>query len=620
MIGKIARNRVDGQRNKQFFQLADYLAGLDDRTIIAVNKGLSIEKTTYIGTRNLVSSPDEFNLKDHEELKKQVSLVAGEMNYTASKNNLAQKPCLHAILSWPAGERPTATQVEEAIDYLNKNMNLEENQCIYAVHENTDHFHIHIEWNKVHPTTKKSIKPNGGWTKKALEKTARELELKQGWSRQEGTLFTIIDDEVIDVKASQKAKEYITISASEKPQKSLKKTKITGLSRQIEAHTGIISPQRFTEEVLAMAEKATSWKTFQDELKKLGGEVKRKGSGVVFWFNGTEYKASSISKKLSRSKLEERFGSIEEFDNADSGKNTVTFQAREKSLEQQYKEAKESFYMQKRTMSLNLSKECAKERKELFEKQKKERSGLYKVSWQGRGKELNLVRSILAWRQAKELAELKQKQKNKRKKFSSSWQPFPSIRDWATDANVGVTGDLTVSAPQETILSDSPTLGIFGYQPRKVAGGTGFVSTSAPQKVSIVDSGNHIRTKEEDEDTVLAVLQLAQAKWGKCEIHGSATYVRTCLKLAVTHGIKIVNSELQDQIEKLKNEQNSAVGGRKDEASSKELSIMPSEKATENNEKTEKVEELAKESSQSTNFDNIEQTTQKPQKKRRMCR
>lgn len=561
MISKIARNRADGQRNKQFFQLADYLAGLDPSTIAAIDQGLSKEKATYIGTRNLVSSPDEFNLTNRDELKKQVSLLAEEMNNTASKNNLAEKPCIHAVLSWPAGERPTIAQVEEAIDCLNKNMNLEENQCIYAAHENTDYFHIHVQWNKVHPKTHKSINPNHGWTKKATEKTARELELKQGWKRQEGTLFTIIDGEVVDVKAAQKSKENITISASEKPQKSLKKTKITGLSRQIEAHTGIISPQRFTEEVLAMAEKATSWKTFQDELKKLGGEVKRKGSGVVFWFNGTEYKASSISKRLSRSKLEERFGSIEAFEK--NGKetgamtNAVSPKPKKKSLGQQYKEAKESFYKQKRTMSLNLSKECAKERKELFEKHRNERNGLYKVSWRGRGKELNLIRSVLAWRQAKEQAELKQKQKNKRKKFSCSWQPFPSIRDWSTGAGIGVTEDLTAFAPREAMLSaplSSFTQGIFGYQPTKVAGGTGFVSTSAPQKVSIVDSGNHIRTKEEDEDTVLAVLQLAQAKWGKCEIHGSATYIQTCLKLAVEHGIKIVNPELQEQIEALKNE------------------------------------------------------------------
>jgi hypothetical protein len=46
-------------------------------------------------------------------------------------------------------------------------------------------------------------------------------------------------------------------------------------------------------------------------------------------------------------------------------------------------------------------------------------------------------------------------------------------------------------------------------------------------------------------ETVLAALQLSAQKWGTIIVHGDAQFRRVCVELAVEHGFKIANPELQ---------------------------------------------------------------------------
>jgi hypothetical protein len=57
--------------------------------------------------------------------------------------------------------------------------------------------------------------------------------------------------------------------------------------------------------------------------------------------------------------------------------------------------------------------------------------------------------------------------------------------------------------------------------------------------------GKVIKVYREDENSLLAALQLAQQKWGAVQINGTGEYKRRCAEIAAKNGIKVVNPELR---------------------------------------------------------------------------
>ena len=67
--------------------------------------------------------------------------------------------------------------------------------------------------------------------------------------------------------------------------------------------------------------------------------------------------------------------------------------------------------------------------------------------------------------------------------------------------------------------------------------------------IAFTDTGKNIEIyKWEKTESLLASLQLASQKWDKLRIDGDDAYKAECVKLAVEHGFKISNPELQDAI------------------------------------------------------------------------
>lgn len=73
-------------------------------------------------------------------------------------------------------------------------------------------------------------------------------------------------------------------------------------------------------------------------------------------------------------------------------------------------------------------------------------------------------------------------------------------------------------------------------------------SRRAPQ-VAFIDKGREIEVRDwRNDDSLLAALQLSAQKWGALSVTGSDDYKARCAALAVEHGFKIVNPELQEHI------------------------------------------------------------------------
>ncbi len=81
----------------------------------------------------------------------------------------------HLVVSFPAGERPALDVLNQIEDALVEAIGLADHQRISAIHTDTEHLHIHVAINKVHPETHRNVEPY--YDKRALMEACERLEV-----------------------------------------------------------------------------------------------------------------------------------------------------------------------------------------------------------------------------------------------------------------------------------------------------------------------------------------------------------------------------------------------------------------------------------------------------------
>lgn len=203
------------------------------------------------------------------------------------KPDIADKS-YHLVVSFRPGDPDKLTKDDlmaiEA-EYA-KALGYADHQRVAGTHINTDNFHMHIAFNKVHPETLKVITPHRDF--KILAKVSREMEKKYGLS---------IDPGMTDDKARDP-------------------NKLSPAARDYEAHTWQESFQRHVlkhrEEILEGLSNATNWQEAHEVLAGYDISIKLRGNGMVLMSpDGQAMKASQLDRECSKKKLEERFGVFE---------------------------------------------------------------------------------------------------------------------------------------------------------------------------------------------------------------------------------------------------------------------------------------------------------------------
>ncbi len=125
------------------------------------------------------------------------AVAIAEVLATQAQNQRAKSDkTYHLVVSLPHWEQLNREQAEDIEDTICAGLGLAEHQRISAVHENTDHFHIHIAINKIHPKTFRCVEPYYPYYK--LDSLAKELEIKHGLCQTnrigEGKRFAIVGD------------------------------------------------------------------------------------------------------------------------------------------------------------------------------------------------------------------------------------------------------------------------------------------------------------------------------------------------------------------------------------------------------------------------------------------
>ena len=523
MIGKIPKGRRD--KKSSFRDLINYCLGVTGHSQGAV---------LYTGKQKI------------NDLK----TAAVEMESLAMENVRCKSPAFHFILSWRSDESPTNEQVDEAVSIALKELDLSGCQAVWGLQSDTDNLHVHVAVNRVSPETFKAVKPAGGWTKKALEKAARKIEIVQGWDVEHSGRYSV--DEFGNIH-EKNASEIIQPEVSQ-------------IARDIEAHTGCESFERSAKrEIAPILSRVLSWDELHRELAEHGYSFEKRGNGAVICSGEKYIKLSKISRESSLSKLEQRLGKYQERDD----KTVHVLERRkavplspEKSSWETYRNERD-IYLRAKTQALkNLREKQKQEREKLYQQQKDGRKKLFSQIWKGRGKELNQLRSIFAFVHRREQLELREQHSEELQELRSHFlKRFPSFRDWLSDQSredlysiYRYPGQLLLSPEQSGIKIPqlARNIDLRDYSARRGAGSKVLYCRAGTYTADFSDMGKRIVLNKRNltEESVAAALQLANQKWGATEITGNAEYKELCISVAVKYGLKLANPDLMAEVER----------------------------------------------------------------------
>ena len=501
--------------------LCDYIAG--------PNAGDADEKVEHQGATNMLNV-------DH----------AGQVEEMADLAETARRspqPVQHWIISWRQGEQPTAAQADAAVRMFLDEMGLGEHQCVYALHRNTDNFHLHLAVNRVHPDTERVVTVNGGFDIEVAHRAIARIEHAQGWEREARGRYLVLDDREL---------RRALAPALEPHQR-----QPTTRGRDLENQIGEKSAQRLAIERGAEAlRRARHWQELHLLLAERDMRFERKGSGAVLWIGDVAVKASTAGRDCSLSALEKRLGEF-----VPDRERAPVRQLAPEPVEpaakrwKTYAHERQTHYAERTQQREQLREQHRNRWQEMLERHREERRAGLARDWRGQGARLNGLRSMLAARQAQEKAQARERQELERERLREQFPRWPPFEEWLRERGsrdladewrfrdrtpASIVGDREELARPRDIRAFTPE--VRGWE---VHYGRADEPRSGP---SFVDRGREITIHDLRRESVLAALQLSAQKWGTFQVFGSDHYKRLCVDLAIEHGFQITNPELQQNI------------------------------------------------------------------------
>jgi hypothetical protein len=202
--------------------------------------------------------------------------IEAEAIQLQNKRSLVDKT-YHLLVSFREGDHPTPEVLCAVEDRLCAALGYQEHQRVSAVHHDTDHLHIHIAINKVHPI---------------------KLTTRQPYND-----YKIFGDLCVKLE-----NEY----AIEKDNHIARKTPGEIKAQDMEKAAGIESLIGWIKRgCLPELLTASSWEELHKILARNGLELSERGNGLVIKDrNGIAVKASSLARTLSKNALEKRLGAF----------------------------------------------------------------------------------------------------------------------------------------------------------------------------------------------------------------------------------------------------------------------------------------------------------------------
>jgi hypothetical protein len=247
-LGRYILNGAAEEEQAVMARMADYILGAEK------------SRAANVRFSNCVSTDAELALKEILATQAMNKRAKGDRTY-------------HLVISFPPGERPTLSQLEDIERVLVERVGLGGHQRLSATHLDTGHLHLHVAINKIHPESFRCVEPY--YDKRRLMQACMELEAKHG-------LIPTAHGEVANTReASRTAREaMLALLRLDILPKTLTKP----------------GPQ--------------TWEELHRVLREQGMELRLRGAGLVFQNPGgtVRVKASSVARELSLKALTDKLG------------------------------------------------------------------------------------------------------------------------------------------------------------------------------------------------------------------------------------------------------------------------------------------------------------------------
>ena len=221
-----------------------------------------------------------------------VGFAVQEIIATQSRNTRAKgNRTYHMVVSFPPGETPNDEQLRDIEDELAAAIGLSEHQRISAVHTDTDHLHVHVAINQIHPQKLTLIEPY--YDKLKLMGACERLEIKHGLIR--------------TYHGEDKRKNKTTGERRPEGRAEAMDTHGAGPSLLGWIHREV------RPVLLDTLKNAGDWQDLHQTLAGYGLVLRRRGAGLVIAdiSNGrVTVKASSVDRVLGLQALEKQFGAF----------------------------------------------------------------------------------------------------------------------------------------------------------------------------------------------------------------------------------------------------------------------------------------------------------------------
>lgn len=273
--------RVKRIANSNYGRLAEYIAAasdpgekLEDLWIVNSNGGEGIEDLSHA-------------IRDIEATQ--------ALNFRSKADKT-----YHLIVSF-RDEKPSPDQLREIELNFAKALGFENHQRVVGTHQNTDNFHMHIAYNKVHPETLVLHTPYKDFYK--LSETCRKLEQS----------FDLKVDPGIE-----KGDDYKRVNQA---------------AKDYEAHTWQQSLDGYVKEhakeLKEAVDKAKSWQDLHTRFAEYGLELRPRGNGMIIKSLTSKQmvKASTLDRTIAAS-TKKRLGPYVVPDKSKSQKFKIIYQAK----------------------------------------------------------------------------------------------------------------------------------------------------------------------------------------------------------------------------------------------------------------------------------------------------
>ena len=497
------------------------------------------EKCVYSGARGFLCDTDAGQM--------------AEMLALAHEAPRSRDPITHYVLSWREDEHPTKQQIERAVDICLAELGMEGHQVVYALHADTDHDHLHLIVNRVHPESGRVTKQ--GLDIEALHRAVARIEHEQGWQHCDHARYAVREDGTLQKRTAQKGERREGRQGGRPGERQgerqgerhedPERLSMSDGARAYERRTAGQSAERIAQDRAApVIARARSWAELHQGLAEIGMRYERKGSGAIVWVGTTAVKASKVSRAASLSALQKRLGPFQSA-TADQAAhaNQRTGERPEPPPKNptvtEYRAAREAWYRERRADRAELRTRHGAEYRAMVSQHCEERRELAAAHL--RGNAALVGRSLLAEKHAKERAALRERQEKERQQLAGH---FPPIDEWRRQQ-----GQQTGRYRDSLLGDDDATV-----QPHDIRAFTAEVRGAAvayhrgDHRAVFSDVGRRVQVHDrQDPDGLTGALQLAAAKWGgKVSIEGSSEFRERAAWAAAREGVRVVDEDLAD--------------------------------------------------------------------------